>query len=82
MRCIQRAGAVRQGGGTMYVCLCKGIRLSEAVESARRRGCSPEALNETWGFDDGDACGRCYSQIGNIAELVELRLEAEAVKAG
>ena len=65
----------------MYVCLCKGIRLSEAVESAKRRGCSPEALNETWGFDDGDACGRCYSHLGRIAQMVEIRLQAAPVKA-
>lgn len=78
---IQRAGAARRGAGTMYVCLCKGIRLSEAVEWARRRGCSEEALNETWGFDDGDACGRCYSQIGKIVRMVEVKLQREGVKA-
>ena len=64
----------------MYVCLCKGIRLSEAVESAKRRGCSPEALNETWGFDDGDACGRCYSHLGRIVQMVEIKLRAAVVK--
>ena len=68
------------GGGAMYVCLCKGVRLSEAVESAKRRGCSPEALNETWGFDDGDACGRCYSNLGRIVQMIEIKLQAAPVK--
>ena len=66
----------------MYVCVCKGIRLSEAVESAKRRGCSAEALTETWGFDDSDACGRCLNNIERISGLVELKLEGLLVKAG
>ena len=66
----------------MYVCVCKGVSLSEAVESAKRRGCSPVALKETWGFDDGDACGRCLNNIERISGLVELKLEELLVKSG
>ena len=65
----------------MYVCVCKGIRLSEAVESARRRGYSPDNLTETFGFDDGDACGRCLNNIQRISEMVELKLEGMLIKA-
>ena len=65
----------------MYVCVCKGVRLSEAVESAKRRGCSPEELADTWGFDDGDACGRCMNNIGRISQMVELKLVGLLVKA-
>ena len=68
-------------GSTVYVCVCKGVKLSEAVESAKRRGCSAEALTETWGFDDGDACGRCLNNVERISELVELKLEGLLVKA-
>ena len=68
-------------GSTVYVCVCKGVKLSEAVESAKRRGCSAEALTETWGFDDGDACGRCLNNVKRISELVELKLEGLLVKA-
>ena len=64
----------------MYVCVCKGVRLSEAVESAKRRGCSPDALTETFGFDDGDSCGRCLNNIERITQLVELKLEGPLVK--
>ena len=66
----------------MYVCVCKGVKLSEAVESAKQRGCSPRDLTETWGFDDGDACGRCLSNVERISVLVELKLEGLLVKAG
>ncbi len=65
----------------MYVCVCKGVRLSEAVESAKRRGCSPDELKETWGFDDGDACGRCLNNIDRISEMVELKLVGLFIKA-
>ncbi len=64
----------------MYVCVCKGVRLSEAVESAKKHGCSPDALRETWGFDDGDACGRCLSHIERISRLVELKLDGLLVQ--
>ena len=67
--------------GTVYVCVCKGVKLSEAVESARRRGCSPEALTEEFGFDDSDACGRCLNSVDRISRLVEIKLEGMLVKA-
>ncbi len=67
---------------TVYVCVCKGVRLAEAVESAKRRGCSPKDLVETWGFDDSDACGRCLSSIDRVSRLVELKLGELLVKAG
>ena len=66
----------------MYVCVCKGVRLSEAVETAKTRGCSPAALTETWGFDDSDACGRCLNKVERLSHLVELKLEGLLVKAG
>ena len=66
----------------MYVCVCKGVKLSEAVESAKRRGCSPEELTETWGFDDNDTCGRCLNSVHRISRLVEIKLEGLLVKAG
>ena len=73
--------APRAEAGTVYVCVCKGVRLSEAIESAKRRGCSPEELTETWGFDDSDSCGRCLNNVERISEMVELKLEGFLVKA-
>ena len=69
------------GADTVYVCVCKSIRLSEAVEAAKRRGCSAEALMETWGFDDADSCGRCLNSIDRVSKLVELKLGELLVKA-
>lgn len=65
----------------MYVCVCKGVKLSEAVESAKRRGCTPDALTEAFGLNDGDACGRCLNNIKRISEMVESKLEGLLVKA-
>ena len=65
----------------MYVCVCKGVRLSEAVEAAKKRGCSPAALLETWGFDDEGSCGRCVKSIKCMSRLVELKLEGLLARA-
>lgn len=59
----------------MYVCVCKAIRLSEAVEAARVRGAGPEVLMQTLGFEDDDCCGRCAGRISEISVMVRLELE-------
>ena len=41
----------------------------------------PEELADTWGFDDGDACGRCMNNIDRISQMVELKLVGLLVKA-
>ena len=64
----------------MYVCVCKAIRLSEAVEAAQAGGAAPENLMETFGFEDSDACGRCARRITELSVLV--RLEMEKSKLG
>ena len=65
----------------MYLCVCKGIRLAEAVEAAKQRGCSPDALTETWGFDEPNVCGRCLREIERISGLVELKLDGVLAEA-
>ena len=59
---------------TVYVCVCKAIRLSEAVEAARAAGTAPQDLIETFGFEDSDACGRCANQILRISTMVHSEL--------
>ncbi len=59
----------------MYVCICKGVRFSDAVEAAKSKGASPEELIEIFGFDDSDACGRCASRISSISVMVRLELD-------
>ena len=65
----------------VYVCVCKGIRFSEAVETARSKGSSPDQLMNAFGFDDGDCCGRCANHINRLSvnitrELGKSRLSA------
>ena len=65
----------------MYLCICKAISVAEAVEQAQRSGASPEALVENLGLDDGDACGRCLRNIGQVCALVQLKLETAPAQA-
>ena len=58
----------------VYVCVCKAIRLSEAVEAARAEGADPEDLIETLGFYDDECCGRCAGRISEISVMVRLEL--------
>lgn len=64
----------------MFVCVCKGIRFSEAVETARSRGASPNQLIDAFGFDDSDSCGRCASHITRLS--VRIRLELDKPRPG
>ncbi len=59
----------------VYVCVCKAIRLSEAVEAARAEGADPEDLIETLGFYDEECCGRCARRISEISGMVRLELD-------
>ena len=59
----------------MYVCVCKAIRLSEAVEAARVDGAGPEDLMQSLGFDDEECCGRCARRISEISVMVRLELD-------
>lgn len=65
----------------MYLCICKAISVAEAVEQAQRSGASPEALVENLGLDDGDACGRCLRNIGQVCALVQLKLDTAPAQA-
>ena len=59
----------------MYVCVCKAIRLSEAVEAARTEGAGPEDLMQSLGFEDEECCGRCAGRISEISVMVRLELD-------
>lgn len=47
----------------MFLCMCKEIRVSEAVDAARSGFQSPESIRTHFGFDDDECCGRCAEQI-------------------
>ena len=58
----------------MYICVCKAIRVSDAVEVARSRPISPEALVDSFGLDDDESCGRCANYKNEIAKLISIEL--------
>ena len=56
----------------MYLCVCKGIKVSDAVQLTRLGINTPEALMDAFGFDDSDSCGRCAKYINELARLVKI----------
>lgn len=59
----------------MFLCICKAVKVSEAVDAARDGIDSPALIRQFFGFDDAECCGRCADQIDAVADvvLVELR---------
>ena len=63
----------------MYLCLCKGIRVSEAVNAVRSGARSPQSLINRFGLKDKECCGRCARDTQRLAKLVNIELaRAEA----
>ena len=58
----------------MFLCVCKAVRVSEAVEAARSGIDSPESIRNFFGFDDDECCGRCAEKIEDVAALVHVEL--------
>ena len=58
----------------MFLCVCKAVRVSEAVEAARSGIDSPESIRNFFGFDDDECCGRCADKIEDVAALVHVEL--------
>ena len=56
----------------MYLCVCKGIKVSDAVQLTRLGVNTPEALMDAFGFDDSDSCGRCSTYINELSRLVKI----------
>ena len=59
----------------MYLCACKGILVSEAVEAARRDNMSLDALIESLGLGEGEnTCGRCAIYKREVAQIIAIQL--------
>ena len=54
----------------MYLCVCKGVRVSEAVDAVRSGARSPESLINRFGLKDGECCGRCARDKARLTDLV------------
>ncbi len=58
----------------MYLCMCKGVSVSEAAEAVRNGASSPDALIRKFGFEDDDCCGRCATDVVRLKDLVTIEL--------
>ena len=58
----------------MYLCACKGILVSEAVEVAKRDKLSLDALIESLGLGEEDTCGRCAIYKREVAQIIAIQL--------
>ena len=61
-------------GELMFLCVCKAVRVSEAVAAAKAGINSPESLRDFFGFDDDECCGRCAVHIESVAARVQVEL--------
>ena len=57
----------------MFLCVCKAVRVSEAVDAARAGVHTPESIRRHFGFDD-ECCGRCAEEIDDLAVMVQVEL--------
>ena len=58
----------------MFLCVCKAVRISEAVNAAKAGIDSPESISDFFGFDDDECCGRCATHIESVAARVQVEL--------
>ena len=65
----------------MFLCMCKGVRVSEAVEAARAGATTPDSMIERFGFEDDECCGRCARDIDALVVLVTSELEKALLRS-
>lgn len=59
----------------MFLCVCKAVRVSEAVEAAQDGIDTPESIRRHFGFDDDECCGRCADNIDSFVAVVRIQLK-------
>ena len=59
----------------MFLCVCKAIRVSDAVDAAHSGVDTPDLIRRHFGFDDDECCGRCADEIEDVAILVQVELK-------
>ena len=59
----------------MYLCMCKGIPVSEVVETARKNTMPLEALVDSLGLGEDDSCGRCATYKHEITRIIAVELK-------
>lgn len=58
----------------MLLCVCKAIRVSEAVDAASEGVDTPDSIHQYFGFDD-ERCGRCAENIDSVAAVIRIKLK-------
>ena len=58
----------------MFLCVCKAVRVPEAVDAARAGVDTPDSIRKHFGFDDDECCGRCADRIEDVAALIQVEL--------
>ena len=66
----------------MFLCVCKAVRISDAVDAAREGHDTPALIRRHFGFDDDECCGRCAEDIEEVTALVRVEMgKAQALDA-
>ena len=58
----------------MFLCVCKAVRVSEAVDAARAGFDSADSIRRLFSFDDDECCGRCADHIDSVAALISVKM--------
>ena len=58
----------------MFLCVCKAVRLSDAVDAAKSGFDSPDSMKQFFGLEEDDCCGRCAKHIDSFVARVRLEL--------
>ena len=53
----------------MYVCICKGVTVSDVKWAARGGSITAEALIAALGLRDPECCGRCAEEMDEIVAI-------------
>lgn len=66
----------------MFLCVCKAVRISDAVAAANSGFNSPDSMKQVFGLEEDDCCGRCARHIDSFVARVRLELVRDKAKQG
>ncbi len=66
----------------MFLCVCKAVRISDAVAAAKSGFNSPDSMKQVFGLEEDDCCGRCARHIDSFVARVRLELVRDKAKQG
>ena len=66
----------------MFLCVCKAVRISDAVAAAKSGFNSPDSMKQVFGLEEDDCCGRCATHIDSFVARVRLELVRDEARQG